>query len=153
MKKILLVVLVLAVMAAAWFYNDSIISIAVLPVILMILSIVTSSNIARAWGNATLDTAMAKVGKATEVSVWSYVVSTAILPYLWVAVFSMIGFLPLATIIVFLTLPVAIACSRAMRNLLEGATSLLGDICDRTINLTLMFSVLLTLSFLIGKFI
>ncbi len=153
MKKILLAILVLALMAAAWSYNDSITSLAVLPAILMILSILTSDNMAKAWGGTSPDIARTKMGKAVKVPVWSYVVSTAILPYLCVAVFSMIGFFPLATIIVFLTLPVAIGCSMAVLKLPEGATNLLSDISDRTINLSLMFTFLLTVSFIIGKFI
>ncbi len=153
MKKILLVVLFAAALLAAWFYNSSIISIAALPVILFIQSIIVADNLYKTWGKATPDTARAKAGKTAKVSVWSYIVSTAILPYLWVAVFSLIGFFPLTTIIIFLSLPVAIGCSRSLFFLLDGSTGILSDIGDRTINLSLIFTALLAISFIIGKFI
>ncbi len=154
MKKILLVVLLAAVLLTAWFYNNGVTAIAVLPVILLIQSILVANSISKAWGRSTPDMARAKAGKAAKVSIWSYIISTSILPYLWVAIFSIIGFFPLATIIVFLTLPVAIGCSRTIHKLLEGgAAGLLADISDRTVNLSLMFSALLAAAFVIGRFI
>ncbi len=152
MKKILLVVVLAAVALAAWFYNSGITAIAILPVILLIQSILVSDNLGKVWSKASATGP--KAGKGAGISVWSYIVSTAVLPFLWIAVFSMIGFFPLATIIVFLTLPVAIACAQTMAQSLKGGnTSVFTDLSDRTMNLSLIFSALLALSFLIGKFI
>ncbi len=153
MKKFLLVVSFVAVTVAAWFYNSGVTAIASLPVVLLIQSILVAGNMSKAWADVSPDTVEAKAGTSVKVSIWSYIISTSILPFLWVAVFSIIGFFPLSTIMVFLTLPVAIGCSRAMRKFPEGAVSLLGDLSDRTLNLSLMFSALLALAFIVGKFI
>ncbi len=153
MKRFMIVILLAAVLFAAWFYNSGVTAIAVLPVILLVQSILVAGNLNKAWGRTTPDMARTKAGVSTKISVWSYITATAILPYLWVAIFSMLGFFPLATIIVFLTLPVAIGCSRSVFYLPDGATGLLADISDRTVNLTLIFSTLLALAFVIGKFI
>ena len=61
--------------------------------------------------------------------------------------------MPLTTIIVFLTLPVAIACAQTMKNSIEGGVGVIADLDVRTANLQLIFSVLLTAAFIIGKFI
>ncbi len=157
MKKILLVVLAAAVVLAAWLYNGELTIwgclLALLPVMFFNQGIVVAGNMNKAWRKASPDMARGKAGMGTKISVWSYISSTAILPFLWIAAFSIIGILPLATIIVFLTLPVAIGCSRTMYGLLDGATNLLADLSDRTVTLSLMFSFLLSLAFIIGKFI
>ncbi len=157
MKTIILAVLFAAVALASWFYNGELTVwgtlVALLPGMFLLQSISLSKSIRRAWGKATPDFAKSKAGMGTKISVWSYISSTAILPYLWIAAFTMIGILPIATIIVFLTLPVAIACSRTMFKLLDGATGLQSDLPNRTTSLAYMLSTLLALALLIGKFI
>ncbi len=74
-------------------------------------------------------------------------------PFIWVGVLSIIGFFPLTTIIVFLTLAVAIACSQTMMKSLNGDLRIIADLDVRTANLQLMFSVLLTIAFIVAKFI
>ena len=74
-------------------------------------------------------------------------------PYVWIGVLSIIGFLPLTTIIVFLTLVVAIGCAQTMMKYLDGGSNLIGDLDVRTANLQLMFSVLLSIAFVAAKFI
>lgn len=76
-----------------------------------------------------------------------------IFPYIWIGGLSIIGKLPLMTIIIFLTLPVAIACTRTMLNSIEGGTEVIADLDVRTANLQLMFSALLSLSFVIAYFL
>ena len=61
--------------------------------------------------------------------------------------------MPLATIIIFLTLPVAIGCAKTMMTSIEGGAGIIADLDVRTANLQLMFSVLLTTAFIVGKFI
>lgn len=76
-----------------------------------------------------------------------------IFPFIWVGVCSICGFMPLATIIIFMTLPVAIGCAKTMMNSVEGGVHMIADLDVRTANLQLMFSLLLTVSFVIARFI
>lgn len=76
-----------------------------------------------------------------------------IFPFIWVAACSIAGIMPLTTLAIFLTLPVAIACAQTMKNSTEGGASVIADLDVRTANLQLMFSILLTVSFIAGKFI
>ena len=74
-------------------------------------------------------------------------------PFVWVAILSMLGYMPGGTVAVFLTLPIAIACAKTMKNSVEGGSHLIGDLDVRTANLQLQFSVLLTASFVISRVI
>lgn len=76
-----------------------------------------------------------------------------IFPYVWVGICSICGFMPLATIIVFMTLPVAIACAQTMKKSVEGGMQMIVDLDVRTANLQLMFSLLLTVAFVVAKFL
>lgn len=76
-----------------------------------------------------------------------------IFPYVWVGICSICGFMPLATIIVFMTLPVAIACAQTMKKSVEGGMQMIVDLDVRTANLQLMFSMLLTVAFVVAKFL
>ena len=76
-----------------------------------------------------------------------------IFPVVWVAALSIIGLLPLTSIIVFLTLVVAIGCAQTMMKSLEGGSEMIADLDVRTANLQLMFSALLTIAFVVDKFI
>ena len=72
-------------------------------------------------------------------------------PYLWVAGFSFAKVL--STVLVFLTVPIAIACTKTMRNSREDAEHLRVDIMSRTATLLLQFVVLLTIGVLVGRFL
>lgn len=74
-------------------------------------------------------------------------------PFVWVGVCSIAGFMPIATIIVFMTLPVAIACAQTMKNSVEGGAHMIADLDVRTANLQLMFSLLLTVAFVVARFL
>lgn len=76
-----------------------------------------------------------------------------IFPFVWIGICSVSGILPVATIIIFMTLPVAIACARTMMNSVEGGSHLIADLDVRTANLQLMFSVLLTIAFVVARFL
>ncbi len=157
MKNILVAVMLVVVVAASWFYNGELTVwnaiLAVLPTLFLIQSIFIAQNLRKAWGKATPDMSRTKSGMNTKILVWHYMFSTAILPFIWLTIFTIIGLLPLTSIIAFLSLPVAIACSQTVYNLLDGATGLLADIRDRSANLTIIFSLLLTAAFIIGRFI
>lgn len=77
-----------------------------------------------------------------------------VFPYIWVGVCSIAGLLPLHTIIIFLTLPIALACASTMKKSVGQETPmLLADLDVRTANLQMMFSVLLSISFVVARFI
>ena len=74
-------------------------------------------------------------------------------PLAWVGIFSLTSQLPIHTIIVFMTLPVVIACAKTMVTTTESGPELTADIKERTVTLQLMFSVLLILSLILARFI
>ncbi len=75
-------------------------------------------------------------------------------PYIWVGVCSIIGLMPLHTIVIFLTLPIALACASTMKKSVGQETPmLLGDLDVRTANLQMMFSILLSIAFAVARFI
>jgi len=76
-----------------------------------------------------------------------------IFPYVWIGVLSIMGLMPITTIVIFLTLAVAIGCAKAMMHSLEGGSGVIADLDVKTANLQLMFSALLTVAFIVAKFI
>ena len=54
----------------------------------------------------------------------------------------------MATIMVFLTIPIAIGCSKTIVNSIEGGAHLTKDLGARTANLIHLFSILLSVSFI-----
>ena len=73
--------------------------------------------------------------------------------YLYLAVCSIIGIFPIATIIVFMTIPVAIGCSKTIVNSIEGGDHLTRDLGARTANLLHLFTTLLAVAFAVARFI
>lgn len=64
-------------------------------------------------------------------------------PFAFIGILSMIGILPITTIFIFLTLPIAIACSKTMMNSVSGGKWMLADMVARTAHLQRLFSLLL----------
>ena len=73
--------------------------------------------------------------------------------YLYLAVCSIIGMFPIATVIVFMTLPIAMGCSKTMINSIEGGAHLTKDMGARTANLLHLFAGLLTAAFAVARFV
>ena len=92
------------------------------------------------------------MGLGSKFSAWLYGFEV-IFPYVWVGVCSIIGIMPLSTIIIFLTLPIAIACAQTMKHSLTAGAGVIADLDVKTANLQLLFSVLLTIALVIGRFI
>lgn len=92
------------------------------------------------------------MGLGSKFSAWLYGFEV-IFPYVWIGVCSITGLMPLTTIVIFLTVPVAIGCAKTMISYIEGGIGLIADLDVRTANLQLMFSALLTIALVIGKFI
>lgn len=93
--------------------------------------------------------AMALGGKLSS---WLYGFEM-IFPFVWIGVLSMIGIMPLHTIIVFMTIPVAVACHRTMKRSLKEGARPIADLDVRTANLQLVFSALLTVAFVAAKYL
>ena len=74
-------------------------------------------------------------------------------PFVWIGVCSIAGLMPIATVIAFMTLPVAIACAQTMKNSVEGGLQMIADLDVRTANLQLFFSLLLTVAFVAARFL
>lgn len=87
-----------------------------------------------------------------EKSVWLFGFEM-LFPYVWVAALSMAGLLPVYTVFIFLTLPIAIGNARTMVKSLKAGVEMIADLDVKTANLQLMFSVLLTAALVAAKFI
>lgn len=97
---------------------------------------------------AQIRTLALKVGHKGAARIYSFEV---VFPFAWIAICSIAGLMPLSTIIIFLTLPVAMGCSRTIMKSIKGGTAIITDLDVRTSNLQLMFSLLLTLAMIIDK--
>ena len=74
-------------------------------------------------------------------------------PFVWIAICSIAGFMPIATVIAFMTLPIAIGCAQTMKNSVTGGSQMIADLDVRTANLQLLFSILLTVAFVVSRLI
>lgn len=87
------------------------------------------------------------MGLGTRFSSWVYWFEM-IFPFVWVAFCSMFGIMPVYTVFIFLTLPIAIACARTMTKSLDGGSDVIADLDIRTANLQMLFSVILSITFI-----
>lgn len=88
----------------------------------------------------------------TKVAAQAYAVEI-MTPYAYFAVGSIIGVFPIATIIIFMTIAIALGCSKTMKNSTENAAHLRKDMGARTANLLHLFAGLLTVAFAVARFI
>ena len=75
-----------------------------------------------------------------------------IYPFAWVGICSMAGILPIHTIVIFMTLPIAMGCAKTMKNSVGQNPMLIADLDVRTANLQMLFSLLLSASLIAAKF-
>lgn len=75
-----------------------------------------------------------------------------IFPFVWVGICSMAGILPIHTIVIFMTLPIAMGCAKTMKNSVGQNPMLIADLDVRTANLQMLFSLLLSASLIAAKF-
>ena len=76
-----------------------------------------------------------------------------VFPYVWVGVLSVLGIFPMHTVIVFLTIAVALGCASTMLKSVGQGPTLINDLDVRTANLQMMFSVLLSAAFVAARLI
>lgn len=99
---------------------------------------------------AEIKTMAMGLGKKVSARLYSFEV---IFPFVWIAVCSIMGLMPIYTVFVFLTLPVALGCSRTMIKAVNSDSNIIADLDVRTANLQLMFSVILSITFVVSKLI
>lgn len=99
---------------------------------------------------AEIKTMAMGLGKKASARLYSFEV---IFPFVWIAVCSIMGLMPIYTVFVFLTLPVALGCSRTMIKAVNSDSDIIADLDVRTANLQLMFSVILSITFIVSKLI
>ena len=123
-----------------------------LPVGLITDGILHSNNTRDMATDRRADIKTMAMGLGTKASALLYGFEM-IFPYIWVGVLSIIGILPTSTVFIFLTLPVAIGCAKTMNSSVTGGTAIIADLDVRTANLQLMFSVILTATLIVARFI
>lgn len=69
--------------------------------------------------------------------------------YIWLGILSMFYLLPVYTVFVFLTIPVAIGCARGMVKSVTAGNTIIEDMDIRTKNIQLMFSAILMVTLVI----
>lgn len=122
-----------------------------LPVGLITDGILHSNNTRDMATDARADirTMAMALGTKTAAKLYAFEVT---FPLAWVGVCSILGYLPLHTIIVFMTLPVALACAKTMITTIGDGPELIADLDARTANLQLMFSALLSIALVAARF-
>lgn len=65
-------------------------------------------------------------------------------PFVWIAICSFTGLMPLYTIFAYLTLPVALGCSQTYAKAAKTGSEIAEDLADRTATLQIMFTVVLS---------
>lgn len=81
----------------------------------------------------------------TKASCWLYGFEM-VFPYVWIAALSLAGLMPVYTVVVFLTLPVAIGNAKSMMKVQTAGSGIIADLDAKTAQLQLFFSLLLSAS-------
>ena len=76
-----------------------------------------------------------------------------VFPYAWIGICSIIGLLPMQTIICFLSIAVALGCAVTMRKSIGNDAKLLQDLRARTVLAFVIFTILFAVSLIAAKFI
>lgn len=86
---------------------------------------------------------------AEMVDAWIFALEM-IVPFAWIGICSVIGLLPMLTVISFLSIALALGCATTMLKSIGQGTTLIDDLDERTSTFQLIFSVLLTVSLILG---
>ena len=77
-----------------------------------------------------------------------------VFPYAWVGICSMAGFMPAHTIIIFLTIAIALGCAKTLLLSASGKNeAIVADLLPRTLNLYILFTLLLATAFTLPRYI
>jgi 1,4-dihydroxy-2-naphthoate octaprenyltransferase len=123
-----------------------------LPVGLITDGILHSNNTRDMVPDKRADIKTMAMGLGKKASAWLYFFEV-VFPFIWVAACSLAGVMPFYTVFIFLTLPVALGCGRTMLKAVTSDSDIIADLDVRTANLQLLFSVILSATFVASKFI
>ena len=77
-----------------------------------------------------------------------------VFPYAWVGICSAAGFMPMHTIIIFLTIAIALGCAKTLLLAAGGKNeAIVADLLPRTLNLYILFTLLLATGFTLPRYI
>lgn len=98
---------------------------------------------------------LALIHSGIKRGIWSARLYTfeVMFPFAWIAVWSIAGLMPLYTVFAFLTFPVACGCSRTATKAITCDSDIIDDLDSRTTTLQLFFSIILSLTFVVSKFV
>ena len=99
---------------------------------------------------AGITTMAMKLGPASAAKLYAFEV---LFPFVWVGICSIAGLLPLHTIIIFITVPIALGCAKTLLHGYNDSPEMIADLDVRTANLQLLFSLLLSVAFVAARFI
>jgi 1,4-dihydroxy-2-naphthoate octaprenyltransferase len=99
---------------------------------------------------AGITTMAMKLGPASAAKLYAF---EMVFPFVWVGICSIAGILPLHTIIIFMTIPIALGCAKTLLNGYDDGPEMTADLDVRTANLQLLFSLLLSVAFVAARFI
>ncbi|MGN1211173.1 MAG: prenyltransferase [Candidatus Cryptobacteroides sp.] len=75
------------------------------------------------------------------------------IPYIWLLAFVIAGMLPWTVLLTIVSFPIALGCAKAMTASLKEDAALISDLDEKTAKLQMIFSLLLSLGFVAGRFI
>ena len=99
---------------------------------------------------AGITTMAMKLGPASAAKLYAFEV---VFPFVWIGICSIAGLLPLHTIIIFMTIPIALGCAKTLLHGYNDGPEMIADLDVRTANLQLLFSLLLSVAFVAARFI
>ena len=123
-----------------------------LPVGLITDGILHSNNTRDTESDSRAQIKTMAMGLGTKVSAWLYGFEV-IFPFIWVVALSIIGLLPYTSMLIVLSLPAALACTKIMMSSIAKGSKAIAEIDVKTAQLQLLFSLLLTAGLIAGKFI
>lgn len=96
--------------------------------------------------------AMLSIANSHKFAAYVYSVEM-IIPYVWIGLLSMFGVLPISTVLIFLTIPLAIANSRKVKKSVKNKSVIMTELVKRTPYMQIGFLLLLVAGLIIGKYI
>lgn len=75
------------------------------------------------------------------------------IPYIWLLAFVIAGMLPWTALLSIVSFPIALGCAKAMTASMKEDAAVISDLDEKTAKLQMIFSLLLSLGFVAGRFI
>ncbi len=126
---------------------------AALPIGLMVVAILHANN-SRDHINdhkASIHTMAMVIGQ--KASYWVYFLEVVFLPYAWIAVMSGASIFTPLSLAGLLTLPIAISNNRQFRDMVYNESGNIDDLDMKTAQLEMLLGIILSIAFIIGRYI